>query len=64
MRSTGAHSYLLEPESNGTSKASKLVSLKKRIDLIREKGCLVFGQPLIRSTYFPEVSNETKDQDS
>ena len=32
----------LLPESDSTSKAWKLVSLKEQINLIREKGCLVF----------------------
>ena len=32
----------LVPELSGTSKASKLVSSKEQVNLIREKGCSVF----------------------
>ena len=33
---------LLVPKSSGTLKASKLVSSKEQVNLIREKGCSVF----------------------
>ena len=38
----------LVPESSHTSKASKLVSSKEQLNLIREKGCSVLEYPIIR----------------
>ena len=53
----------LVPELNGTSKALKLVSSKEQVNLIREKGCSVFEQPVICLAKPLEVSNEPKNQD-
>ena len=38
----------LEAESSGTSKASKLVSSKEQVNLIREKECSVWQQVWLR----------------
>ena len=54
----------LVPESRGASKASKLLSSKQQVSLIREKGCPVFKQPVICLTNLLAVSHESKNRDS
>ena len=52
----------LVPESSGTRKASKWVSSKKQVNLIREKGWSVFEEPVSRLTNLLEVSNQSQNR--
>ena len=54
----------LVPEWSGMSKASRLVSSKEQVNLIREKRCSVFEKPVIPLGNLLEVLNKSKNHDS
>ena len=61
LRSNRGTMVPLALESNGTSKASKSMSSKEQISLVRDKECSVFEQLIVRLTDFCEVSSEPKN---
>ena len=49
------------PKLRGTSSTSQLVSAKKQIDFVREKGGWILKEPVVRLANLVEVSNNSKD---
>ena len=50
------------PKSIGTSQTSQLVSTKKQIDFVREKGGSFLEKPVVLLANLLEVSNNSKDR--
>ena len=51
----------LIPKSRGASKTSQLMSAKKQIDFLREKGGSIFEEPVVPLTNILEIANNSKD---
>ena len=51
----------LIPKSRGASWTSQLVSAKKQIDFVREKGGLIFEELVVRLANLLQIANNSKD---
>ena len=52
----------LIPKSRDASQTSQLVSAKKQIDFLREKGGSIFEEPVLRLATLLEIANNSKDR--
>ena len=49
-------------KSRGASSTSQLMSVKKQIDFVREKGGSIFEEPVVRLANLLEIANNSKDR--
>ena len=52
------------PKSRGASWTSQLVSAKKQINFVREKGGSILEEPVVRLANLLEITNNSKDRNS